>query len=84
MAACEGCTCGRADAAAAGTSAPEQTYVTPITHAYDREPRSFTDPAEGVYAPVAETRGGLAVPLRSKKWFSDMDHPGACVLQDSS
>lgn len=64
--ACEGCTCGRANGAADGP-------------AVDREPRSFTVPAEGIYSPEThtETEGiDNAVPLRSKKWFHDDDDPG--------
>ncbi|GMK55281.1 hypothetical protein CspeluHIS016_0203370 [Cutaneotrichosporon spelunceum] len=62
--ACEGCTCGRAEG---------------VAPAADREPRSFTVPAEGIYSPETHTEiAGIdnAVPLRSKKWFHDDDDPG--------
>ena len=76
--ACEGCTCGRANGAnGVGAAAPDPNYIVPNTQAFDREPRSFTDPAEGVYAPnPTSTQSGPSVPLRSKKWFNDMDDPG--------
>jgi dihydroxy-acid dehydratase len=79
MSACEGCTCGRANGGNdnAAPVNPDPNYIVPNTNAFDREPRSFTDPAEGVYAPVPSvTSSGPAVPLRSKKWFNDMDDPG--------
>lgn len=63
--ACEGCTCGRANGLPEGTT--------------DREPRSFTVPAEGIYSPETHTATeGIetAVPLRSKKWFADENDPG--------
>ncbi|BEI85232.1 hypothetical protein CcaverHIS002_0506330 [Cutaneotrichosporon cavernicola] len=65
--ACEGCTCGRADAAF-----EDEVDV-------DRDPRSFTVPAEGIYSPDTHTETVAidnAVPLRSKKWFHDDDDPG--------
>jgi dihydroxy-acid dehydratase len=90
--ACDGCTCGRANGNASGNGVAngnatlDDNYIVPNTQAFDREPRSFTDPAEGVYAPLpTSTQSGPAVPLRSKKWFNDMDDPGEfanCLLQD--
>lgn len=68
--ACEGCTCGRAEG-----------LDVPVT---DREPRSFTVPAEGIYSPETHTvTEGIdsAVPLRSKKWFHDDDDPGEFVFR---
>lgn len=81
--ACEGCTCGRANGAANDNVANggDANYIVPITNAFDREPRSFTDPQEGVYAPMpTSTQSGPAVSLRSKKWFNDMEDPGMYSL----
>lgn len=83
--ACEGCTCGRANG---GTAAPVTNGVGPANTAdyesYPREPRSFTAPANNSDARFAaqptSTASGPAVPLRSKKWFNEMEDPGTTSI----
>jgi dihydroxy-acid dehydratase len=73
MAACEGCTCGRANTVKGTSEAEAWTEVNGSSnapsHGYERrEPKSFTAPHDWV-----EPTGGVepAVPLRSKLWFNN-------------
>jgi hypothetical protein len=66
---CEGCTCGRANGDEPIQEAIETT----------REVRSFTSSSEPKREPTEGIE--LAVPLRSKDWFGNVDDPGECEAQ---